>query len=91
MIKSSGYVVDSLEAAVWSLINSYSYVDREISIGDYILTGGELPAQVMVDSIARLLPGVLKEGSAREESFENGLMEYITALRTGSHNAEREG
>ena len=54
----------------------FSYVDREISVGDYILTGGELPAQVMMDSIARLLPGVLKEGSAREESFEDGLMEY---------------
>lgn len=54
----------------------YSYVDREISVGDYILTGGELPAQVMMDSIARILPGVLKEGSAREESFENDLMEY---------------
>lgn len=54
----------------------YAYVDREISVGDYILTGGELPAQVMMDSIARLLPGVLKEGSAREESFEDGLMEY---------------
>ena len=54
----------------------YSYVDREISIGDYILTGGELPAQVMADSIARLLPGVLKDGSVREETFENGMMEY---------------
>ena len=67
----------------------YSYVDREISIGDYILTGGELPAQVMADSIARLLPGVLKEGSAREESFENGLMEYPQYTKPQEFQGER--
>lgn len=44
-------------------------VDRELSIGDYVLTGGELPAMVVVDAVTRLVPGVLAEGSAQEESF----------------------
>lgn len=52
-------------------------VDGEISIGDYILTGGELGAMVVVDAVARLLPGVLgSEDSAGEESFTSGLLEY---------------
>ena len=52
-------------------------VDREISIGDYVLTGGELPAMVVVDAVVRLLPGVLgDEQSAHEESFTSGLLEY---------------
>lgn len=54
-----------------------SLVDEEISIGDYILTGGELPAMVLIDAVARLLPGVLgDDASAREESFTNQLLEY---------------
>ena len=53
------------------------YVDDEISIGDYVLTGGELPALVIVDSVARLLPGVLGSNeSLTEESFTFGLLEY---------------
>jgi len=49
-------------------------VDEEISIGDYVLTGGELPAMVMTDAITRLLPGVLKKSAAtRNESFANPL------------------
>lgn len=52
------------------------YFDEELSIGDYILTGGELPAQVIADSLLRLLPGVLRDGSAEEESFESGMLEY---------------
>lgn len=52
------------------------YVDEEISVGDYILTGGEIPAMAVVDSVLRLLKGNLKEGSAEEESFETGLLEY---------------
>ncbi|HEV7216047.1 MAG TPA: tRNA (guanosine(37)-N1)-methyltransferase TrmD [Chloroflexota bacterium] len=44
-------------------------VDRELSIGEYVLTGGELPAMVIVDAVARLVPGVLAEGSADDESF----------------------
>lgn len=52
-------------------------VTDEISLGDYVLTGGELPAMVMVDAIARLVPGVLHNGeSAETESFGDGLLEY---------------
>jgi len=52
-------------------------VDEEISIGDYILTGGELPALVIIDAVARLIPGVLGDfGSTEEESFSWGLLDY---------------
>lgn len=52
-------------------------IDEEISIGDYVLTGGELPAMVIVDSVSRLLDGVLHSGESAEiETFENGLLEY---------------
>ena len=50
---------------------------REISIGDYVLTGGEIAAMAMLDCVTRLLPGVVgEEGSLMDESFENGLLEY---------------
>ena len=53
------------------------YVDEEISIGDYVLTGGELPAMVLVEAISRLLPGVLGDPeSLVEESFHDDLLEY---------------
>ena len=56
-----------------------SICDLEISIGDYVLTGGEVPAMVLVDSITRLLPGVIKEDSHLEDSFnENYLLDYPT-------------
>ena len=48
----------------------------EISIGDYVLTGGEIPTMAIVDSLLRFVPGVLKEGSLEEESFTNGHLEY---------------
>ncbi|MBQ3159476.1 MAG: tRNA (guanosine(37)-N1)-methyltransferase TrmD [Clostridia bacterium] len=52
-------------------------MDEEISIGDYILTGGELPAMVLVDAVSRFVPGVLGSGeSAEEESFSRSLLEY---------------
>ena len=51
-------------------------VDEEISIGDYVLTGGELPAMVLIDSVSRYVEGVLKEDSVQEESFTDGLLEY---------------
>ena len=51
-------------------------VDEEISIGDYVLTGGEIPAMVLIDSVSRYVEGVLKEESVKEESFSNGLLEY---------------
>jgi tRNA (guanine37-N1)-methyltransferase len=53
------------------------FIDDEISIGDYVLTGGEIPALVVVDAVTRLLPGVLGgEGATAEESFQTGLLEY---------------
>ena len=51
-------------------------VDEESSIGDYVLTGGELPAMVLIDSVSRYVEGVLKEDSVQEESFTDGLLEY---------------
>ncbi len=51
-------------------------VDEEISIGDYVLTGGELPAMVLIDSVSRYVDGVLKSDSTKEESFSQGLLEY---------------
>ena len=51
-------------------------VDEEISIGDYVLTGGELPAMVLIDSVSRYVEGVLKDDSTKEESFSQGLLEY---------------
>jgi len=51
-------------------------VDRELSIGDYVLTGGELAALVVTDAVLRLLPGAIDEASTTEESFASGLLEY---------------
>ena len=53
-----------------------SLCDLELSIGDYILTGGELASMVVVDSVVRLLPGVIKENSHLKESFNNNLLDY---------------
>lgn len=55
-----------------------SICDMEISIGDYILTGGELASMILVDSIGRLLPGVIEEGSHLNDSFNNNLLDYPT-------------
>ena len=52
------------------------YIDEEISIGDYVLTGGELPAMVVTDAISRYVEGVISKESLCEESFSNGLLEY---------------
>lgn len=49
---------------------------EEISIGDYVLTGGEIATMAIVDALCRFVPGVLKEGSLKEESFSNNLLEY---------------
>lgn len=51
-------------------------VDEEISIGDYVLTGGELPAMVLIDSVSRYAEGVINKESIEEESFTNGILEY---------------
>ncbi len=53
-----------------------SLVDLELSIGDYVLTGGELPALVVIDAVIRLLPGAIDDASTAEETFATGLLEY---------------
>lgn len=53
-----------------------NYVDASYSIGDYVLTGGELPSLVMLDAIVRLIPGVINQESLISESFENHLLDY---------------
>ena len=61
-------------------------VDREISIGDYVLTGGELPAMVLIDAVARHIPGVLgDEASPEEESFVDGLLEHPQYTRPAEY------
>jgi len=80
-------------------------VDEEVSIGDYVLTGGELPAMVLVDAVCRLVPGVLgRKESLHQESFHDNLLEYPQYTRpanfngmkvpaillTGDHNKIRE-
>mgnify|MGYP001579744814 FL=1 len=52
------------------------FIDEEISIGDFVLTGGEIPAMIVVDSVTRLIKGVLKKGVTDKESFSNGGVEY---------------
>ncbi len=64
-------------------------VDEEISIGDYVLTGGEIPAMVLIDSVSRYVKGVLKEDSIKEESFSNGLLEYPQYTRPEIFQGER--
>lgn len=69
-----------------------SLVDEEISIGDYVLTGGEIPAMVMVDSISRLLPGVLgKDESNKVESFSgsNHYIEFPQYTRPAEYNGQK--
>ena len=63
-----------------------SLMDMEISIGDYVLTGGELPAMVLIDCVSRFIPGVLGcEESAEEESFSDGLLEYPQYTRPAEY------
>ncbi len=63
-----------------------SICDMEISIGDYVLTGGELPSMILVDSIVRLLPGVIDEDSSLNESFNNGLLDYPVYTKPRVYN-----
>lgn len=67
--------------------------DYEISIGDYVLTGGEIPAMALVDSITRLLPGVINEESHREDSFKKDVMEdrYLLDYPTYTKPADFRG
>ncbi|HBG32682.1 MAG TPA: tRNA (guanosine(37)-N1)-methyltransferase TrmD [Acholeplasmataceae bacterium] len=53
-----------------------SLIDMELSIGDYVLTGGEIPAMIVADTVSRLLPGVIHEDSSLEDSLQNGLLKY---------------
>jgi tRNA (guanine37-N1)-methyltransferase len=65
-------------------------VDREVSIGDYVLSGGELPAMVMLDAIVRLLPGSLNDaGSAAQDSFSDGLLDWPHYTRPEEWRGER--
>lgn len=60
-------------------------VDAEVSIGDFVLTGGELPASILVDSIVRLLPGVINEESLESESFTSNLLDYPTYTKPSEY------
>ena len=62
---------------------------EEISIGDYVLTGGELPAMVLIDCVSRYVDGVLKDESTKEESFSNGLLEYPQYTRPEIFNGKK--
>lgn len=75
-IKDCNYIIicGHYEGIDERVIEEYNI--KEISIGDYVLTGGELACQVLMDSIIRLLPGAITEGSLDEESHTNGLLEY---------------
>lgn len=65
-------------------------VDEEISIGDYVLTGGELPAMVLMDTLCRMVPGVLpSEEAFSEESHFNGLLEYPQYTRPSEYNGKK--
>ncbi|MGK2944343.1 MAG: tRNA (guanosine(37)-N1)-methyltransferase TrmD [Desulfuromonadales bacterium] len=67
-----------------------SLVDEEISLGDFVLTGGELAAAVVLDATARLIPGVLgSTGSAQTDSFSDGLLEYPQYTRPAEFNGMR--
>lgn len=63
-------------------------VDEEISIGDYVLTGGEIPSMVLIDSVARYIEGVISKESIDEESFSNGLLEYPQYTRPEIFNGK---
>lgn len=63
-----------------------TFVDMELSIGDFILTGGEIPAMALVDSIARLIPGVIMEESHLNESFNDNLLDYETYTKPYEFN-----
>ncbi len=67
----------------------YPYADEQLSIGDYIVTGGELPAMVIVDSLMRLVKGSMKADSIKEESFENGMLEYPQYTRPFDYKGEK--
>ena len=65
-------------------------IDEEVSIGDYVLTGGEIPAMVVVDSVVRLIPGVVgNDESIKDESFSKGLLEYPQYTRPADYRGKK--
>ncbi len=66
-----------------------NHVDEVISIGDYVLTGGELASMVVADSIIRLLDGVIQQESINDESYENGLLEYPQYTKPQDYKGEK--
>lgn len=64
---------------------AHSFIDEEISVGDFIITGGEIPAMLVTDAVARLIKGVLPEGVVEEESFSKELLEYPQYTRPDIH------
>ena len=75
---------EGIDQRVIDLINP-----EEISIGDYVLTGGEIPAMVLIDSVSRYVEGVLNQDSIKEESFTNGLLEYPQYTRPEVFEGEK--
>src|SRR5204862_247688 len=66
------------------------WMNEEISIGDYVLTGGEIPAMVVADVVLRLVPGVVKEiDSIRQDSFQRGLLDHPHYTRPASWRGRR--
>ncbi len=65
-----------------------SYVDEEISVGDFVLTGGEIPAMAISDSVIRLLDGAIRKESFTDDSFYNGLLEYPQYTRPLEYKGE---
>ena len=63
-----------------------NYVDEEISIGDYILMGGEIPTMALIEATSRLVDGVINSDSTKEESFSEGLLEYPQYTRPASYD-----
>ncbi len=67
----------------------YDYVDQRVSVGDYVLTGGELPAMIITDAITRLLKDVINSNSTIEESFEDDLLEYKQYTRPENYRGKK--
>jgi tRNA (guanine37-N1)-methyltransferase len=74
---------EGIDARVNSILGG-----EELSIGDYVLTGGELPAMIVIDAVTRLVPGVIDEASIDEESFGEGLLEYPHYTRPLEYRGE---
>ena len=67
----------------------YDHVDELVSLGDYILSGGEIPVMAMIDSLIRIMAGVIRAESTADESFENGLLEYPQYTKPRDLNGEK--